>query len=161
MKLNVAKCEYVGVNIKKQKKDTKQMFPDETLMKRVGKTSYLGGNTYDNWSSKGEVEIRSSRAAIVFGKLEHFWSSDNSKKMEAEIVRIYGGVSIVLRSRKRFVKDCFGTTHGLLPRKMFAKHYESTSSLLLECIKQKCPGRCIHFAEWRPTEASAFPQGSL
>ena len=103
MKLNVAKCEYLGVNIKKHKKGAKIVFPDETLMKRVGKTTYLGGNIYDNGSSKGEVENRISRAAIVFGKLRPFWSSDSSTKWQLRVyesmvasVLFYGLESVVL-----------------------------------------------------------------
>ena len=53
MKISVAKCEYLEVNINKHKKDVKIMFSNETLMRRVGKTTYLGGNIYDNGSSKG------------------------------------------------------------------------------------------------------------
>ena len=80
IKLNAAKCEYLRVNIKKHKKDVKIMYPDETLKKRVGKATYLGGNIYDNGSSKGEVENRINRTAIVLGKLRPFWSSDSSTK---------------------------------------------------------------------------------
>ena len=103
MKLNIAKCEYLGVNIKKNKKDVKIMLPDQTPMKRIDKTTYLGGNVYDNGSSKGEVENRISRAAIVFGKLRPFWSLDSSTKWKLRVyesmvasILFYGLESVVL-----------------------------------------------------------------
>ena len=48
MKLNTAKCEYLGVNLKKMRNGVEIQFPDKKPMDRVGKTTYLGGNLYDD-----------------------------------------------------------------------------------------------------------------
>ena len=91
MKLKTAKCEYLRVTVKKRRNGVEIKFPDKKPMDRVGKTTYLGGNLYDNGSSKGCHCLQKAKTFLVIGQLD---------QVEITSVRIIGGIRNVLRLRK-------------------------------------------------------------